>query len=209
MPALHALLLLCRQQAVKKYTSCDSTIFQLNSDKINRVTLHTAGKQLNQFGNIHFHSPLLKILAKPQTTIFTGQTPECITMGTIHLFAILAICIIALLLCKEFLCGFQVTKIMTLIPCVGIRVKMPRHNVWLIVILFVKQCRVSIAYFENMNVISVHYSSPFESCNQDHLPSVLLVLHPCCCWMKCKVCHAVLAAFHRVLYISILCRTYR
>nr|DAR19923.1 MAG TPA: hypothetical protein [Bacteriophage sp.] len=162
-----------------------------------------------EFHFCHIHSPLPKILTSKDSTLFIGQTSDAIPVGAIQLFAILAICIIALLLCKEFLCGFQVTKIMTLIPCVGIRVKMPRHNVGLIVILLVKQCRIGIAHFQDINIFSVHYSSPFESCNRGHLPSVLLVLHPCCCWMKCKVCHAVLAAFHRVLYISILCRTYR
>ena len=108
-----------------------------------------------------FHSPLPKILTSKDSSLFIEQSSDAIPVRAIQLFAIFAICIIALLLCKEFLCGFQVTKIMTLIPCVGIRVKMPRHNVGLIVILLVKQRRISIAYFKNIKIFFVRYSSPF------------------------------------------------
>nr|DAP27323.1 MAG TPA: hypothetical protein [Caudoviricetes sp.] len=126
----------------------------INDIRINRIEFHFC----------HIHSPLLKVLAKTQTTLFTGQTSECITVRTVDILTIPTVRVFFLLLCKEFLCGFQVTKIMTLVPCVGIRVKMPRHNIGLIVILFVKQRRISIAYFKNINIFSVHqFNHPFHS----------------------------------------------
>nr|DAU56953.1 MAG TPA: hypothetical protein [Caudoviricetes sp.] len=53
-----------------------------------------------------FYSPLLRVLAKTQTTLFTGQTSECVTVRTVDILTIPTVRVFFLLLCKEFLCIF-------------------------------------------------------------------------------------------------------
>nr|DAE88662.1 MAG TPA: hypothetical protein [Caudoviricetes sp.] len=120
--------------------------------------INNIGVDRIEFHFCHIHSPLLKVLAKTQTTLFTGQTSECIPVRTTHPFAILAVCIIALLEPKEFHGTFPVTKVITLIPSVGIRVKMPRNDIGRERILLIKQCRVSNATCQhNQILLFVHF----------------------------------------------------
>nr|DAY99711.1 MAG TPA: hypothetical protein [Caudoviricetes sp.] len=99
--AFHSLFCICHNEV--------TTLIRIHDIRaVVLVSGHLPSTKVVENNNLFhaFHSPLLKVLAKTQTTLFTGQTSECITVRTVDILTIPTVRVFFFLLCKEFLCIF-------------------------------------------------------------------------------------------------------